>query len=573
MRQVIGVDVGDEGVDVGGHAVRVLGRLPAVERQGPVIEHHAPAAHDAAHAQVHVQLALKARQLAVDLRQQRAADDAGTDHADRQRVRRQVEGRVHGAQRARGLPGVDHDRDVALGGALGDGADVDRGIGERREELAGNARRAGHAVADHGEDGAAAGHRHALDLPFAQLGLEGPAHDLLGAARLALGHGKADRVLARGLADQDDRDAGIAQRTEQALGGARHADHAGALEVEERDVVDGRDALDRELRARGGRDHGTGLGRRERVLDPDRDLPAHGRGHGLRVDDLGAEIGQFHRLVVGQRIDDLGVRHAPRVGRQHAVDVGPDDDLLGIEQRAEDRARVVAAVAAERGRHAAGIGGDEAGDDEHALEIGRDPCREPRRGGRPLHDRSERAPLDDQHLAGVQPLHRAPDLAATGKHRGEQARRPDFAVAGDHVADGLRRRAHEAHGVQHAEDVLAVGLQLRDIAVSLGAAEHGAGDRRVPLDQGIDTGPVGVVVRLGGGDQRQQRVGDAAAGREDDTAHRMRVGFDDRGHPMEAVGVGDGGAAELVDYTAGLTGIRVRRHAQFLGVPVVRRTM
>ena len=41
--------------------------------------------------------------------------------------------------------------------------------------------------------------------------------------------------------------------------------------------------------------------------------------------------------------------HAARIGAQHAVDVGPDVDLVGVEQRAEDRRREVAAVAAERG--------------------------------------------------------------------------------------------------------------------------------------------------------------------------------------------------------------------------------
>ena len=28
-----------------------------------------------------------------------------------------------------------------------------------------------------------------------------------------------------------------------------------------------------------------------------------------------------------------------RIGAQHAVDVGPDDDLVGVEQVAEDRGR------------------------------------------------------------------------------------------------------------------------------------------------------------------------------------------------------------------------------------------
>ena len=55
---------------------------------------------------------------------------------------------------ARAWPGlaVDHHRDVALRGALRDGAHVDAGAAQRAEHLAGHAGRAGHAVADHGED-------------------------------------------------------------------------------------------------------------------------------------------------------------------------------------------------------------------------------------------------------------------------------------------------------------------------------------------------------------------------------------------------------------------------------------
>ena len=54
----------------------------------------------------------------------------------------------------------------------------------------------------------------------------------------------------------------------------------------------------------------------------------------------------------------------PRVGAEHAVDVGPDVDLFGVEQRAEDRAGEIAAVAAERGLQALRVAGDEAGDDQ-----------------------------------------------------------------------------------------------------------------------------------------------------------------------------------------------------------------
>ena len=52
---------------------------------------------------------------------------------------------------------------------------------------------------------------------------------------------------------------------------------------------------------------------------------------------------------------------------------------------------------------------------------------------------------------------------ALAQERREQPRRPDFAVPGDHVAHRVRRGADEAHGLQHAGDVAAIALQLRDV--------------------------------------------------------------------------------------------------------------
>src|SRR3546814_2677032 len=65
-------------------------------------------------------LPLEAGQGLGQLRQQRAADVARPDQSDRQAVRRQPEGGVRDAQRARGLGGGNRHRDVALARALGD---------------------------------------------------------------------------------------------------------------------------------------------------------------------------------------------------------------------------------------------------------------------------------------------------------------------------------------------------------------------------------------------------------------------------------------------------------------------
>ena len=89
----------------------------------------------------------------------------------------------------------------------------------------------------------------------------------------------------------------LAQRAKQPVRGTGHADHAGALEIDQRDVLNAGDALDRLVRVRLRADQRSRLLRREGIADPDRDIAPDRRRHGLRVDDLGAEVRQLHRLV------------------------------------------------------------------------------------------------------------------------------------------------------------------------------------------------------------------------------------------------------------------------------------
>src|SRR5262245_31048517 len=111
------------------------------------------------------------------------------------------------AQRTRGELAVDHRGDITLRGALRDGPDADGRGAQRAEYLRRDAVRTRHAVADDCEDAAAGIDLDALDLPFAQLAVEGLAHDQLGARRLPFRDREADRVLGAALRDQDDRDA------------------------------------------------------------------------------------------------------------------------------------------------------------------------------------------------------------------------------------------------------------------------------------------------------------------------------------------------------------------------------
>src|SRR5437764_1136964 len=244
VRQVIDAHVLDEARQVGRRVALLAGGAPAPESQPRLREQHAPRGEHAAHAQI--ELALPSQPLALrgELIEQHTAHRAGPDHADRDGVRREIQSRMHGAQRPGGTLALDHRRDVALGGALGDGAHVDAGGAEGGEYIAGDAGDDRHAVDDHGEDGDVSVDLDARDLPLGELVLEGAAHHAGCALGLLLRDRAADRVLGAPLRDEDDGDALLAQRPEQAVGGTRHSDHARTFQVDERDALDTGDPLD-----------------------------------------------------------------------------------------------------------------------------------------------------------------------------------------------------------------------------------------------------------------------------------------------------------------------------------------
>src|SRR3954470_5674994 len=79
---------------------------------------------------------------------------------------------------------------------------------------------------------------------------------------------------------------------------------------------------------------------------------------------LGAEVGELHCFLIRERVDDRRVGHAPRVCAQYTVDIGPDVNLVSVQEIAEYRSGEIAAVAAEGGLEPAGVARDEAGDDQ-----------------------------------------------------------------------------------------------------------------------------------------------------------------------------------------------------------------
>ena len=165
----------------------------------------------------------------------------------------------------------------------------------------------------------------------------------------------------------------------------------------------------------------------------------------------------------------------------------------------------------------------------------------------PLHRRAERPPLDDDDLARIDPQHIARDAPSLAQERREQPRRPKLAIARDDVAHGVRRRPDEAYRLQHAarcrgnphSSCSAIGLVRR-------ARQQFGGELLVPSLQLLDGRRDIALGTLRQRHQIEQRIGDAAARRQDDGLARVRRRFDDVGNAPEAARVGDARAAELM---------------------------
>ena len=178
---------------------------------------------------------------------ERAADVADTDNRQRQPLPRFEERLVNRVERPHLVRRIDDARDVALRCALRDRVDVDVVPSKGVEQLPRDARPPFHALAHHGENGLIGPvvDHHQLIVHFvAEFLFDG----FEAAPRVAAPDGEADRVLRRRLGDQDHVDPAGRERPEQPLRDPGHADHARPAQRQQRQAVDGRDALGHRLR-------------------------------------------------------------------------------------------------------------------------------------------------------------------------------------------------------------------------------------------------------------------------------------------------------------------------------------
>jgi hypothetical protein len=207
------------------------------------------------------------------------------------------------------------------------------------------------------------------------------------------------------------------------------------------------------------------------------------RTAGVMVQDLGAEAGQLARFVEADALDALRALDDPRVGREHAVHVGPDLDGVRLQRGPEQRRRVVGAPAAERGRDPLSRRPDEAAGDGDA------PLAEQRLEAlaRRLGDGVRLRLGAPEVVVGD---HRAPRVdelrgdAAGPERRDDERRREQLALRGDGVERAGGEEAEHAQRLGEAGELVEGDAQLRPELVGGGRLGHERLDgREVPLAQ------------------------------------------------------------------------------------------
>src|SRR6185369_16905876 len=100
--------------------------------------------------------------------------------------------------------------------------------------------------------------------------------------------------------------------------------------------------------------------------------------------------------------------------------------------------------------------------------------------------------------------------------------------------------------VQDAFDVVTVAVETREVQLRRVGRQQRLRDLRVARAQRVEIAAIGVVLRLGAGDEPEQRIGDAAARRQHHAQRTGRQRFEDVGDTFETLGIGNRGTAEFV---------------------------
>ena len=103
----------------------------------------------------------------------------------------------------------------------------------------------------------------------------------------------------------------------------------------------------------------------ESVANPDDHFGLGGERQHFGVKNFRAAGGEGVSFIVAEFVEKAGFGGFVGIGGVDAVDVGPDDEFVGVNDVGDDGAREIRTVAAESGDAAVGSGADEAGNDGH----------------------------------------------------------------------------------------------------------------------------------------------------------------------------------------------------------------
>src|SRR5258707_2688007 len=117
-------------------------------------------------------------------------------------------------------------------------------------------------------------------------------------------------------------------------------------------------------------DAGAAKLRIESVAHPNDHFSFSGQWQDFGMQDFCASSGKSMSFVVGKFMEQFGFRRFAGIGGEDAVHIGPDDELVSVNDVSDQRAGEVRTVAAEGGDAAVASGTDKAGDhrDQAVLE-------------------------------------------------------------------------------------------------------------------------------------------------------------------------------------------------------------
>ena len=87
------------------------------------------------------------------------------------------------------------------------------------------------------------------------------------------------------------------------------------------------------------------------------------------MQNLGAEIGELGRLGEGDRLHAVRFGHELRIAGHHAINVGPNLNLLRSQSGADNGGAEIGAAAAQRGGHAIFGRADESAEHRHSFRL------------------------------------------------------------------------------------------------------------------------------------------------------------------------------------------------------------